>query len=127
MWKKVTGHASAFFLGLFIGFFFVIAPLFSSGPWAEYIISLILVFIFFSVTGAILGAILPESLTFVTLSVPSIVMVLMLGVLDQPNSGKYIALFLIYPVIVILSSFIGERIGSWIHRWKNRDRSLMMD
>jgi hypothetical protein len=120
MWKKVVGHGTAFFVGLFIGFFFVLAPLFAGGSWNEYIFPILLVTVFFLVAGLSLGAAVPGSMTFLTLSIPTMVMVIIFGISDKPDEGYFYVLFMLYTIIVIISSFAGERIGSWLRHRKGK-------
>ena len=121
MWQRAVGHVTAFFTGVLIGFFFVIAPLFADGPWSEYIISLVIVLILFHAAGICFGAAVPKAWTSLTLSIPTVILVVILMVLERPDSGKYVLLFISYPVIVLLSSVIGERVGSLLRvRWKRK-------
>jgi hypothetical protein len=120
MWEKVVGHGTAFFVGLFIGFFFVLAPLFAHGSWNEYILPIFLVMVFFLIAGLSFGATVPGSMTFLTLSIPTMVMVIIYGIIDKPDEGYYYVLFTLFPIIVILSSFGGERVGYWLRHRKGK-------
>jgi hypothetical protein len=114
MWKKVVGHGTAFFVGLFTGFFFVLAPLFAGGSWDEYIFPFLLVMVLFFIAGLSFGAAVPGSWTFIALSLPTVVMVLIYGIIDKPHKGQYYVIFTLYSIFVILASFMGERFGSWL-------------
>jgi fucose permease len=118
MWRKVLAHGSAFFVGLFIGFFLVIAPLFAGGDPTEYIIPVLIVMVLFFISGIILGWAVPDSMTFISLSFPTFLMVALLGISDRPDEAFYISLFIIYPLVVLISSFAGEKAGSWIRNRK---------
>jgi hypothetical protein len=118
MWQKAVAHSTAFLVGLILGFFVVIAPLFAGGPWNEYFISLVIVLVLFFLAGTCLGAAVPKAWTSLTLSIPTVVLVVLLMVLERPDSSKYIILFIVYPIIVLISSVIGDRVGSFVRaRW----------
>ena len=121
MWQKAVAHTTAFFVGLMLGFFFVIAPLFAGGPWSEYIVSLLLVLVLFLVAGISFGAAVPKAWSSLTLTIPSIVLVVILYLFDKPDSSKYIFLFIAYPFVLLISAIVGERIGSFVRsKWKSK-------
>jgi len=84
----------------------------------------VFVLILFLVAGFCFGAAVPKAWSSMTLAIPSIILVAALFILDRPQSIKYIFLFIAYPVILLISAIVGERIGSLVRiKWARRSIS----
>ena len=97
MWERIAAHTVAVLTGIFLGFFLVVAPLFAdSGTALEYLLSLFILDLIFFLAGFLFKFFLPDHRTSISLTIPVILMVLLLSILDTPSEFFHVMIFIVF-------------------------------
>jgi len=117
------GHVFAVILGIVLGFFLVIAPLFAdSGTALEYLLALFILDLFYFATGAVFGYILPGNRTWIGLSIPAVLLAMILYFSDEPDEFFHILVFIVFPLVAVVASLGGNMLGVMIRNRRDREK-----
>jgi hypothetical protein len=115
MIKQILAHVIAFILGFFPALFLIAVSLFSDpGPASEFIVVFVVIFGIYSALGLIFGFIIPRTYVFISLCITACLLVLLLTLLDTPQTLVRWALTLFLPLLATASAAGGEFLGNLI-------------
>lgn len=115
MIKQIIAHVIAFIMGFFPALFLIVVSLFSdAGPASEFIVVFVVIFLIYSVLGLIFGFIIRRAYIFISLCITAWLLVLVLTLLDTPQTLGRWGLTLFLPLLATASAAGGEFLGSFI-------------
>ncbi len=105
--RSVIANIIGSVIGLLLGFFLIGAALFSdAGSIGERMFTFIVVVIFYSIISLGLAIISRTSRAYVSMTIPAVMMSFSLFTLDGAEDMSRVALYLIYPVLALISSLV---------------------
>jgi len=113
MIKQIVAHVVAFILGFFPALFLIAVSLFSDpGPVSEFLLVFCVIVVIYSILGLIFGLIVPRAYVFISLTITAWLLVLLLTLIDTPQTMMRWVLHLFLPLLATLSAIGGEFLGN---------------
>ncbi|MCK5772969.1 MAG: hypothetical protein KAH57_04210 [Thermoplasmata archaeon] len=119
MIRHIVGYVLGFLVGIFPGFFLVFNAIFTDGPDAERAFAFVLIFIAYLVIGFIFGLLFYGTGAWVSLTIPSSIIVILYSLRENEN----VILHLLAFSVPIASALIGSVLGSYLKKRRNRGKN----
>jgi hypothetical protein len=105
--RSVAANCLGVILGMILGFFLIGAPLFEyTGDLGERMFTFFVVFVFYAMISTGLAVLSRTSRAYISLLLPGVMVAIMFFYLDGSSDIERAVLYLIYPLIAAISSFM---------------------